>query len=53
MLIEVICGKSVAFGEPEQKLFMQYYGIFVGSAFIGVGLISKRTPSPNWTPKMA
>lgn len=53
MLIKVIWGKSIPFGNPDQKLYMLYYGVFVGSAFIGVGIISKRSPPPNWTPKLA
>jgi hypothetical protein len=54
-MFEVIWGKSVIFGDPEQKLYMTYYGIFVLSTFIGVGQISKRPPAPKETfkPRMA
>jgi hypothetical protein len=57
MSLQLIWGKKVPFGEPERKMYMVYYGIFIKSVFIGIGVLNTRNrvqPSKETlTPRMA
>lgn len=52
MHIKIVWGESAPFEYNHQKTHMLYYGVFIGSVFIGIGKIIN-PPEIHWTHKMA
>lgn len=55
LIFDFVWARPIEFGDSKLKMYMVYYGVFIKSTFIGVGLITRQpeTPTEELKLKMA